>query len=131
MRQDLYRYYRLLAWKAAAFGGDAVSIYQFFDQMPAACFRQTPDGAIAYDTAEEVVPSIRLENLYQGMTDIRYLRLLKRTAEGRKGSPVAAEALRFAETSLREIPLRYSHDDTKADDFRSKCIEHLGKLTAK
>ena len=131
MRQDLYRYYRLLAWKAAAFGGDAVSIYQFFDQMPAVCFRQTPDGAIAYDTAEEVVPSIRLENLYQGMTDIRYLRLLKRTAEERKGSPVAAEALRFAETSLREIPLRYSHDDTKADAFRETCIEYLKKLTAK
>ncbi len=131
MRQDLYRYYRMLPWKAAAFGGDAVSIFQFFDQVPAACFRQTPDGAIAYDTAAEVVPSIRLENLYQGMTDIRYLRLLKRTAEERKGDPVAAEAIRFAEKTLLELPARYSHDDTKADLFRSKCVDYMLRLIGK
>ena len=131
MRQDSYRYYRLLPWKAAAFGGEYVSIYQFFDQVPAASFRQGTYGAIAYDTAESVVPSIRLENLYQGMTDIRYLRLLKRTAEAKKGDPVADAALKFAETALWEVPQRYGADATRADLFRETCVSHILKLLKK
>ena len=131
MRQDPYRYYRLLPWKAAAFGGEYVSIYQFFDQVPAASFRQATYGAIAYDTAESVVPSIRLENLYQGMTDIRYLRLLKRTAEAKKGDPVAETALKFARTALWEIPQRYGADATRADIFRDTCVKYLKTLLAK
>lgn len=128
MRQDLYRYYRMLAWKAAAFGGDYVSIYQFFGQVPAASFRQSTSGEIAYDTAESCVPSIRLENLYQGMTDIRYLRLLMKKAAARKGDPIADEAARFAVSSLWEIPQRYGSDTARADAFRDKCVNYLRKL---
>ena len=76
----------------------------------------------------QVVPSIRLENLYLGMTDIRYLRLLKRTAEQKENDPVAAEALRFVDAALHEIALRYSHDDAKADAFRLKCIDYMLQL---
>jgi len=131
MRQDLYRYYRLLAWKAAVFGSDAVSLYQFLDQVPAASFRQATSGGVAYDTAVDLVPSIRLENLYQGMTDIRYLRLLQQTAAAKKDHPVAAEAAKFAATALREIPSRYGHDVSRADAFRDRCVTYLRQLMAK
>ena len=128
MRQDLYRYYRMLPWRAAGFGGKFVSIYQTFDPFPAATFREKTDGGIAYDTGTECIPSIRLENLYRGMTDVRYLRLLEETAKRRRGEALAAEALRFAAQSLRDVPARYPHDASKADEFRDKCIDYLLKL---
>ena len=128
MRQDLYRYYRMLPWRAADFGGKFVSIYQTFDPFPAATFREKTDGGIAYDTGTECIPSIRLENLYRGMTDVRYLRLLEETAKRRRGEALAAEALRFAAQSLRDVPARYPHDASKADEFRDKCIDYLLKL---
>ena len=128
MRQDLYRYYRMLPWRAAGFGGKFVSIYQMFDPFQAAAFREKTYGAIAYDTGAECIPSIRLENLYRGMTDVRYLRLLQETAKARRGNPIAAEALRFAAQSLKELPTRYPHDSSKADAFRDKCIDYLLKL---
>ena len=128
MRQDPYRYYRLLAWKAANIGGDFVSIYQFYDQQPGCSFRQATYGAIAYDTSYEAVPSIRLENLYAGMTDIRYLKLLERKAKAAGDTPEAKAALRFAAQALHDVPLKYPHDDTGAARFRAACIDHLLKL---
>ena len=118
----------MLPWRAAGFGGKFVSIYQMFDPFQAATFREKTYGAIAYDTGAECIPSIRLENLYRGMTDVRYLRLLQETAKARRGNPIATEALRFAAQSLKELPTRYPHDSSKADAFRDKCIDYLLKL---
>ena len=129
MRQDNYRYYRLLAWKAAACGGPYVPLYQLFEQWPATSFFGATVGGVAYDTGDEMVPSIRLENLRQGMTDIRYLRLLQRLASEKAPLPLALEAMAFAEKSLREIPRIYPHDSTRADDFRSKCAEFILNLS--
>ena len=86
-------------------------------------------GGVAYDTGEEMVPSIRLENLYKGMTDVRYLRLLEDVAKARCGEALADEALKFTRQSLRELPTRYQHDSARADAFRDKCIEYLKALT--
>ena len=129
MRQDLYRYYRMLPWCAAGFGSDAVALYQFFDSNAAGMFREGTYGGVAYDTGEEMVPSIRLENLYKGMTDVRYLRLLEDVAKARCGEALADEALKFTRQSLRELPTRYQHDSARADAFRDKCIEYLKALT--
>lgn len=128
LREDLHRYYRLLPWKAAAFGGDAVSLYQFFEQQPGADFRGKPGGGVAYDTGEEVVPSIRLECLRVGMTDVRYLRLLQKEAAAKKGDRLADEAAAYAAKALWEIPGRYAADPTKAVEARDRCIDYLLKL---
>jgi len=130
MRQDLYRYYRLLPWKAAKFGGDHVGLYQLFDGVPAACFREATDGGVAYDTAEEMVPSIRLENLYIGMTDVRYLRLLEATAKEKPNHKESAAALKFVQTALAETVSRYGADTTRAGWFRDECVRYL-RLLAK
>ena len=129
MRQDLYRYYRMLPWCAAGAGAKFVSIYQFVDQFPATALREGTYGGVAYDTGYEMLPSIRLENLYKGMTDVRYLRLLEDVAKARRGEALADEALKFARLSLRELPTRYPHDSSKADAFRDKCIDYLLKLS--
>ena len=128
MRQDLYRYYRMLAWKAANIGSDFVSIYQFYDQQPGCSFRQATYGAVAYDTSYEGVPSIRLENLWAGIIDIRYLKLLERTAKAAGDVPEAKAALAFVAKSLHDVPLKYPHDETRASRFREECIGHLLKL---
>ena len=128
MRQDLYRYCRMLSWKAANIGSDFVSLYQFYDQQPGCSFRQATCGAVAYDTSYEAVPSIRLENLYAGMTDIRYLKLLERKAKAAGDAPEAKAALAFVRKSIHDVPLRYPHDETGASRFRDECIKHLLKL---
>ena len=128
MREDPYRYYRMLPWKAAAFGGDAVSLYQFYEQQPGSDFRGKPAGGVAYDTGEEIVPSIRLECLRAGMTDVRYLRLLQKIATAKKGEELADEAAAFARTALWEVPGRYALDATKADVTRDRCVKYLLQL---
>ncbi len=128
MRQELYRYYRLMAWKAAHCGGQYVSLYQFFGQQPGLDFRITPEGGVAYDTSETLVPSIRLENLRIGINDIRYLRLLETLARGTSASAVEARA--FLKKATSDVAVIYPHDSMKADEVRNKVIEFILKLSS-
>ena len=131
MRLDLYRYYRLLPWKAAACRGDFVSLYHFFEIQPGFTFRQAPKGAVAYDTTEALVPSIRLENLRIGMTDIRYLRHLERLARGKPDSALSKEAQAFVEKSLWNVSFLMPHDREQARRFRERCIDYILRFGGK
>ena len=126
MRQDCYRYYRLLAWKAANVGGSFVSIFQLFSQQPGTDFAKDMGDVLAYDTGSALLPSIRLENLLVGINDIRYLRVLERLAAG--DSKEAREARAFLAKATRDVALAKPHDASMADATRNQAIELILKL---
>ncbi|MBR2425753.1 MAG: hypothetical protein IKB16_03330 [Lentisphaeria bacterium] len=128
MRQDLQNYNRILPWKAAYSGSDYVSLYQFFEQLPALDFRRAPEGGVAYDTGYSMVPSIRLELLRTGMNDIRYLKELELLA---KGTPQEKEVAAFIRKTLHEIAVVYPHDPARAVNFREEVIKQILKITKK
>jgi hypothetical protein len=128
MRQDLQNYCRILPWKAAYSGCDYVSLYQFFEQLPALDFRRAPEGGVAYDTGYSMIPSIRLELLRTGMNDIRYLKELELLA---KGTPQEKEAAAFIKKTLHEIAVVYPHDPARAVNFREEVIKQILKITKK
>ncbi|MBO4511883.1 MAG: hypothetical protein J5746_03880 [Victivallales bacterium] len=126
MRQDCYRYYRLIAWKAANVGGDFVSIYQMFSQQPGMDFSKDMGDVLAYDTGDRMLPSVRLENLLVGINDIRYLRVLERLAQG--DAKEAKEARSFLSKATREVAQAKPHDASVADAIRQQAIELILKL---
>ncbi len=126
MRQDNYRYYRMIAWKAANVGGDLVSLYQMFSQQPGVDFSKDMGDVVAYDTGDKMLPSIRLENLLIGMNDIRYLRLLERLAKGNTKDAAAARS--FLAKATENVSLASPHDSTVADATRKEAIELILKL---
>ena len=126
LSMDLYRYYRIHPWKAFDLRAGFVSIYQFLEQQPGTDFYRVPAGGLAYDTSAELVPSIRLENLRIGMTDVKYLKLLERLAAG--DSEAAREARKFLEKAPKEVVVTYPHVDSKADEMRSRAIDLILKL---
>lgn len=128
MRQELYRYYRMIPWKAAVCGGPYVLLYQLFEQWPSTSFLGATEGGVSYDTGSEMVPSIRLENLREGQTDIRYLRHLEALIAAHPNHPRAAEAKAFCVRALNEIPSLYPHESTRADAFREKCAAYVMDL---
>jgi hypothetical protein len=104
-----------------------VSIFQTLEQITPRSFRQTPFGEMTWDTGSEVVGSVRLQCLRAGMTDVRYLRLLESLSKD-GGSAEAKKAREFCRKSLKEIPLVYPHDRSKADAFRDEAIRRILKL---
>jgi len=126
MRQELYRYYRLLPWLALEIRGDSVSLYQFFEQTPGLDFRKAPEGGVAYVTPSGMIPSIRLENFRIGQTDVKYMKLLESLA--RDDSKTAKEARAFLETAARDVAVVYPHDPNKADEVRQKAIDFILEL---
>ena len=130
LRLDPYRYYRLHPWKNFDLKAKFISIYQFYEQQPGTDFRRVPAGGLAYDTAEELVPSVRLENLRIGMTDVKYMKLLERLATG-DSSEAAREARNFLKKAPGEVVRIYPHDSFKADEMRSRAIELILKLKAR
>ncbi|MBO4490969.1 MAG: hypothetical protein J5944_06375 [Lentisphaeria bacterium] len=127
MRQDLYRYYRILPWTALEIHSEAVSLYQFFAQNPGTDFRRAAkDGEVAYDTSHSLIPSVRLENLRIGMDDARYLLLLEKLAAGDSAEAKAART--FLKKAARDVASVYPHDAGKADEVRQKAVEWILKL---
>ena len=121
LRLDPYRYYRIHPWKNFDLKANFISIYQFYEQHPGTDFHRVPAGGLVYDTAENLVPSIRLENLRIGMTDVKYLKLLERLAVG--NSKAAQEARKFLAKASREVVQIYPHDSSKADEMRAQAIK--------
>ena len=121
LRLDPYRYYRIHPWKNFDLKADFISIYQFYELQPGSDFHRVPAGGLAYDTAENLVPSIRLENLRIGMMDVRYMKLLERLAVG--NSKAAQEARKFLAKAARDVVRIYPHDSSKADEMRAQAIK--------
>jgi hypothetical protein len=126
MRQDLYRYYRLLPWRALEARCDSVSLYQFMEQHPGADFYRAPRGGVTYTTPNGVIPSIRLESFRLGLTDVKYMQLLEQKAKGNDST--AIEARKFLKQAARDVAVVFSHDPGKADESRAKAIDFLLRL---
>jgi len=131
MRQSLYRYYRIHAWKSLDLNSKYVGVYQFFAQQPGTDLRRmATDGELAYDTAQGLIPSVRLENLRIGLTDARYILLLKKLAEN-DDSAEAKAARAFLKTAAHDVAAVFPHDPGKADTVRKKAVEWILKLQEK
>jgi len=128
MRQSLYRYYRLLSWKSASFGGRITPLYEIYDRIPAIDFRGATKGGVSYNTGSAVVPTIRLENLRNGMTDIRYLRVLERLIAQKGTDPLAAEALRYLKAEMKDVVEIKPHETGRADIVRAQIVDYILRL---
>lgn len=126
MRQDLYRYYRLLPWRALETKCDSVSLYQFMEQHPGTDFYRAPCGGVTYTTPNGVIPSIRLESFRLGLTDVKYMHLLEQQAIG--DDLAAVEARAFLKKAARDVSVAFSHDSSKADETRAMAISFLLRL---
>lgn len=123
LRLDLYRYYRIHAWKALDIGAQFLSIYEFYNQQPGIDFIRVLTGGLVYDTANALVPSVRLENLRIGIDDVRYMKLLEKLAA--TDSKTAIEARKFIKTAAREVVHIYPHDSSIACKMREKAVEFI------
>ena len=123
LRLDLYRYYRIHAWKALDIGAQFLSIYEFYNQQPGIDFIRVLTGGLVYDTANALVPSVRLENLRIGIDDVRYMKLLEKLAA--TDSKTAIEARKFIKTAAREVVHIYPHNSSIACKMREKAVEFI------
>ncbi|MBR4665905.1 MAG: DUF4091 domain-containing protein, partial [Lentisphaeria bacterium] len=125
MRQDCYRYYRLLPWNVLEAGADFVSLYQLFPQSMANDLYRIPFGDAAYVLPDTVLPSVRLEFFRMGMTDVRYLRLLEKLASG--NSKQDREDRDFVRKAAHEVYLVSPHDAGLAGKMREEAIRRILK----
>lgn len=127
IRQNLYSYYRLQAWKSFDINSDYVSIYQFFAQNGGMDFRRmAKDGELAYETSSTLVPTVRLENLRIGIDDVRYMRLLEKHAKG--NSETARKARAFLKKASRDVVVVAPHDRSLAAKMRNEAIKFILEL---
>ena len=127
MRQDLYRYYRLLPWNAMEAGADSVSLYCLFPMSPLGNdLYRVPAGDAAYMTSDGIMPSVRLENLRTGFTDIKYLKLLESMAKG--SSPLEKKIRKFIQDSLKDVYIVQPHNTARADEVRQQAVKYILQL---
>lgn len=120
---DLYRYYRIHAWKALDINAHFLSIYEFYNQQPGIDFIRVLRGGLVYDTAHNLVPSVRLENLRIGIDDVRYLKYLENSISG--NSKRAKEIKSFIKNAARDVVHVYPHDKSTARKMREKAIKYI------
>jgi hypothetical protein len=111
-----------LQWNTLALYG-----YQFFDLDG-----REPDSGIINWGKDEIVPSVRLARCSEGALDFRLAVTLWNLAEKKKGTPAADAAQQFLQEVDRSIPAgsRMAPVGFMSDDeFRSKCVEFLKKLS--
>lgn len=119
LRLPLYDYYRLHAWKAWEAGATApIGLYCLMNcawgQEGATSWKLAESGGIVYRYGDDCVPSIRSEVLRQGLTDLKYLKLL--------------EAVPEAQAYLRDISetiLKNRHDPDSISRFREQAVKYL------
>lgn len=127
MRQDLYRYYRLLPWNAMEAGADSVSLYCLFPMNALGNdIYRVPAGDAAYMTSDGILPSVRLENFRAGLTDIKYLKLLERMAKG--NTPIEKKIRKFIADSLKDVYIVQPHNPLRADEVRQQAVKYILQL---
>jgi hypothetical protein len=133
LREDLYRYYRLHAWRALEFDAGVVGLYIFCDAphgtAGATNWKGKANGGITYRSGDESIPSIRSEAFRQGMTDLAYLDVLRRLAGGDSADAVAARD--FLAAAPAEVVVKKSHDRGVAEQMRHQAIDFILKLQNK
>ena len=127
MRQDLYRYYRLLPWNAMEAGANSVSLYCLFPMNALGNdIYRVPAGDAAYMTSDGILPSVRLENFRAGLTDIKYLKLLESMAKG--NTPIEKKIRKFIADSLKDVYIVQPHNTARADEVRQQAVKYILQL---
>lgn len=114
MRESLARYYRRCPWTAAYYGLDAAYIYWFTDAaggIGASCWKIAPEGGICYRSFDSFIPSIRYMAIREGVTDLKYLSLVKDQARAR--------------AFLERIYVTNAHDPKEPGRVRQEIIKEV------
>ena len=130
MRESLYRYYRLHAWRTVECGAKVIGLYGFVDapygSVGAVNWKTAAAGGLTYRSDDDCISTVRHQAFRMGVTDIAYLGLLKRLA-AKGDSDLHKEAARFLQEAPKKA-IRDAHDSNCANELRSKAIELILKL---
>ena len=116
MREHLHRYYRRIPWTAAYYKLNASHMFWFIDNyggQGASDWKVTTRGGICYKSFDDYIPSIRYMAIREGVTDIKYISLVK--------DPVKARAY------LERIYVTNAHDPKEPERVRAEILRELGK----
>ena len=116
MRESLARYYRRCPWTAAYYSLDAAYIYWFADAsggIGASSWKIATEGGICYISFDTFIPSIRYMAIREGVTDLKYLSLVKDPAKAR--------------AYLERIYVTNAHDPKEPDRVRQEIIKEVLK----
>ena len=130
MRESLYRYYRLHAWRTVECGAKVIGLYYFVDapygSVGAVNWKTAAAGGLMYRSDNDCVSTVRHQAFRMGVTDIAYLGQLKRLA-AKGDSALHKEARAFLE-SAPKTAMREAHDSKCAERLREKSIELILEL---
>ena len=116
MREDLSRYFRRIPWTAAYYDLAGSSMFWFIDNyggIGASDWKVVPQGGVCYRSFDDYIPSIRYMAIREGVTDIKYLSLVK--------DPARARAY------LERIYVTNSHDPREPDRVREEILRDLDR----
>lgn len=130
---DLYRYYRLHAWKEQAWGLDGMGLFHYVNgpggYYGRASWKTSAFGALVYNTSGRPTPSIRYEVLRQGLDDVKYLTLLKDALAKQRQPGGDAQLADAMQALLDKLPtlvaFESAHRHEQADAARAKIVELL------
>jgi len=136
MRESLYRYYRLHAWKAYARNLDGMVMWTYIlgpgGDIGSGTWKIASKGPLVYRSYEEPIPSIRYECLREGLDDIKYLAKLKYLhCFAKKELPehkLTQEVEVFLNRAPEDVITNYAHDQTFADGVRHKAAKYIIEL---
>ena len=114
MRESLARYYRRCPWTAAYYRLDAAYMFWFMDDyggLGASDWKVATEGGICYRSFDSFIPSIRYMAIREGVTDLKYLSLIKDPARVR--------------AYLERIYVTNAHDPKEPDRVRQEIIKEV------
>ena len=116
MRENLARYYRRIPWTAAYYKLDAAHMFWFYDNYGgpgASDWKVATRGGISYKSFDKCIPSIRYMAIREGVTDIKYISLVKDRAKARE--------------YLKRIYVTNSHDPKEPERVREEILKSLAR----
>ena len=116
MRENLARYFRRLPWTAAYYKLDAAHMFWFYDNyggFGSSDWKVTTRGGIYYKSFNNCIPSIRYMAIREGVTDLKYISLVKDPAKARE--------------YLKRIYVTNSHDPKEPERVREEILKGLAR----
>lgn len=118
--------YRRTAWFTEYAGLDAHHLYQGvrhgYNGKATIDFKTSVEGTLLYVSFNDVIPSLRSMAVRQGVTDTKYIALLRQMS---KKHP---EAAAFVEKALKNVIEKFPHDHTMPDRMREQAADLILKL---
>ena len=125
MFSPLHQNYRTLPWFAECKNFPSVSLYQgiysSYNQSQYD-FKRPQEGTVFYRSFTETIPSLRSMAFRQGMTDIKYLAVLKKLA------PKHPEAAKFLKAAAKRVVINHLNDPAMPDKVREEAAALILKL---